>query len=103
MARLAHHVFFTLHDRSPSSIETLVAACQKYLNHHPGLIDFSVGQRDRELNRPVNGDFDVSLHCVFDSRASHDLYQVAPRHLDFINEHKSSWAGVQVFDSYLED
>lgn len=103
MPRLAHHVFFTLQDRSDEAIDTLVSACQKYLNDHPGLIDFAVGRRDRELDRPVNGDYDVSLHCIFDSRASHDAYQTAPRHLEFIAETKASWGSVQVFDSLLED
>lgn len=103
MPRLAHHVYFTLADRSDAAIDAHVAACQKYLDDHPGLIDFAVGRRDRELDRPVNGDFDVSLHCIFDSRASHDVYQTAPRHLEFIEETKPTWAGVQVFDSILED
>ncbi|MEM9827202.1 MAG: Dabb family protein [Planctomycetota bacterium] len=102
MPRLAHHVFFTLKDRSPAAQDTLVAACKKYLDEHPGLIDFSVGRRDPELDRPVNGDFDVSLHCIFDSRASHDVYQAAPRHMAFIEETQATWAEVRVFDSILE-
>lgn len=101
--RLAHHVFFTLKDRSPESIDRLVAACQKYLDDHPGLIDFSVGRRDPELDRPVNQDFDVSLHCIFEGRPSHDEYQTAPRHLSFIDETKPMWDTVKVCDSLLED
>lgn len=102
MARLAHHVFFTLRDRNDDAVATLIAACLKYLDNHDGLIDFAVGQRERELNREVNAEFDVSLHCVFESRAAHDAYQVAERHLQFIEEQKSNWASVQVFDSNLE-
>ena len=101
MARLAHHVFFKLKDRSDEAAEKLVAACQKYLDDHEGVIDFAVGTRDTELNRPVNGDFDVSLHVIFADRAAHDAYQTAPRHLQFIEEQKESWAQVQVMDSYL--
>ncbi len=102
MARLAHHVFFTLHDRGDEAVASLIAACQKYLDNHDGLIDFAVGRRDRELNRDVNAKFDVSLHCVFADRAAHDAYQTAPRHLEFIEEQKSNWASVQVCDSLLE-
>ena len=101
MARLAHHVFFTLKDRSDESAAHLVAACEKYLDDHDGIVDFSVGTRDKELNRPVNGDYDVSLHVVFKDRAAHDAYQTAERHLQFIAEEKDSWASVQVMDSYL--
>ena len=102
MAKLAHHVFFTLKDRSADSIEHLLAECKKYLDDHDGLVGFSVGRRDRELNRPVNHDFDVSLHTIFADRAAHDAYQTAERHLQFIEENKDSWAEVKVCDSLLD-
>jgi quinol monooxygenase YgiN len=102
MAKLAHHVFFTLHERHDEAIEHLLAECKKYLDNHPGLVDFSVGRRDRELARPVNQDFDVALHCVFQDRASHDAYQTAERHLQFIAANKPSWAEVRVYDSTLD-
>lgn len=101
MAKLAHHVFFTLVDRSEASRQTLIDACNKYLDDHPGVVDFSVGVREPELDRPVNVDYDVSLHVIFADRASHDEYQTAPRHLEFIAEQKPGWAKVQVFDSNL--
>jgi len=100
---LAHHVFFKLHDRSESAVNTLIAACQKYLDNHDGLVEFSVGRRVPDLNREVNQDFDVSLHCVFRDRAAHDAYQTAERHLRFIEENKDSWAEVRVCDSDLAE
>ncbi|MGB7344096.1 MAG: Dabb family protein [Pirellulaceae bacterium] len=101
MARLAHHVFFVLKDRSEAKIEELVAACQKYLDGHDGIVDFSVGTREKSLDREVNGDFDVSLHVIFQDRAAHDAYQTVPLHLQFIEEQKDNWAKVQVLDSNL--
>lgn len=101
MAKLAHHVFFKLVNRSDEAIESLVAACNKYLDNHDGLVGFSVGTRDRELNRDVNQDFDVSLHCIFQDRPAHDAYQTAQRHLEFIEENKANWAEVRVFDSTI--
>lgn len=102
MARLAHHVFFTLKDRSDEAVETLLAACLKYLDNHDGIVDFNVGTRDKELAREVNADFDVSLHVIFADRAAHDVYQTAPRHLQFIEEQKDNWASVTVCDSNLK-
>lgn len=97
---LAHNVFFKLHDSSPAGKEKLVTAMKKYLNDHPGLVYFAVGTVAEEYNRPVNDrDWDCSLHTVFDSRASHDAYQTAPRHLEFIAECKALWKQVRVFDS----
>lgn len=102
MARLAHHVFFTLNDNSPAKVTDLVAASKKYLTDHPGLESFDVGTLNRDLCRSVNDlDYDVSLHLVFADRASHDAYQVAPRHNQFIDEQKANWKQVRVFDSDL--
>jgi hypothetical protein len=97
---LVHNVYFSLNDSSPAGKEKLVAACKKYLNDHPGLVYFAVGTVADEYARPVNDRaFDVSLHTIFDSRASHDAYQTAPRHLQFIAENKADWKQVRVFDS----
>ncbi len=103
MARLAHHVFFTLKDNSEAAIETLLAECKTYLDDHDGVVDFAVGRRDTELSREVNVKFDVSLHVIFRDRATHDVYQTAPRHLEFIERNKENWAQVQVCDSLLDD
>ena len=59
--------------------------------------------RPRELDRPVNDvDFDVALHIVFPDLAHHDLYQVAPRHMKFVEENQGDWAKVRVFDSVVD-
>lgn len=101
--RLAHHVFFTLHDASQAKILELKAACHKYLDGHPGVESFAVGTLNPDLARPVNDrGYHVSLHVVFHSRADHDAYQVAPRHDQFIAEQKANWQQVRVFDSDLD-
>ena len=100
-AKLAHSVYFTLHDSSPAARQKLVAACHRYLPGHPGEVSFSVGTV-ADLARAVNDrDFDVALHIVFENRAAHDAYQTARRHEQFIAECKSGWKKVRVFDSDL--
>lgn len=100
--QLAHMVYFTLKDDSPEAIEAMVQACHKYLKDHPGVVYFSAGTRGGEFQREVNDqEFHVVLNVVFDNKASHDTYQVAPDHLTFIEENKSGWAQVRVFDSYV--
>ncbi|MDE0865681.1 MAG: Dabb family protein [Rubripirellula sp.] len=103
MAKLAHHVYFTLKDRSDEAVQSLLDACMQYLDNHEGLVGFSIGTRDRDLDREVNQDFDVSLHCIFSDRAAHDRYQTAERHLQFIEENKEGWKIVKVFDSLLHE
>jgi len=100
--RLAHNVFFKLKDNAPAQVDALVAACQKYLNVQPGIVFFAAGKLCAELKREVNDlDWDVGLHLVFDNQASHDAYQDDPTHNKFIDEMKSNWAGVRVFDSFV--
>lgn len=101
--QLGHMVFFTLKDRTPAAREKLVGLCQKYLSGHPGTVYFSVGTIAEDMQRDVNDrDFDVALHVVFKDKKAHDDYQVAPRHLSFVEEGKPSWAKVRVFDSLIQ-
>ncbi len=97
------HVYFTLKDKSPQAKAKLLAACKKYLSGHPGTVWFAAGARAEEFARDVNdAAFDVALHVVFKDKAAHDVYQVAEKHLKFIQENKDSWEKVRVFDSYLD-
>ena len=98
---LAHNVYFTLKDSSDAAIERLVQACHKYLKNHPGVVFYAAGTLVPDLARPVNDrGFHVALHVVFDGKASHDAYQIAPDHLRFIEENRDNWQQVRVFDSY---
>jgi hypothetical protein len=97
---LVHNVFFSLADNSEAAKARLIASCKKYLTGHPGEFYFAVGTVAQEYSRPVNDrDFDVSLHVIFQDRPAHDAYQRADRHLTFIEENKSNWKKVRVFDS----
>ena len=97
---LAHMVYFTLKEKTPAARQALVDACKKYLNDHAGILHFSVGVPADAYQRAVNDrDFDVALHLVFQDSAAHDVYQVAPRHQQFIAENKANWAKVRVFDA----
>ena len=98
--QISHIVFFTLKDNSVAKQQELVAACEKYLKPQPGVVFFSSGSRETDLQREVNDrEFDVSLNLVFESRDAHDQYQVDATHDQFIAEQKENWAKVRVFDS----
>ena len=100
---ISHDVYFTLKDNSPEAKRKLIDACKKYLTGHEGEVFFSAGALVESLKREVNDrDWDVALHITFKDIASHDKYQDAPRHNQFIDENKSNWKKVRVFDSYAE-
>lgn len=101
--RIAHMVYFELRDASDAKIAEMLSECKKYLDDHPGLDFFAAGELTPDLSREVNDKgFHVSLHTVFADRAAHDVYQVAPRHLEFIERNKANWKKVRVFDSNLQ-
>ena len=96
---LVHDVYFTLKESTPENRNKLVAACKKYLTDHQGVVFFAAGTLS-SLDREVNDrDWDVGLHVIFKTRADHDAYQIAPRHLEFIKECKETWKKVRVFDT----
>jgi hypothetical protein len=97
---LAHIVFFTLKDTSEEAIARLVDSGKEFLSGHPGTVFFAMGTLNPELDRPVNDrEFQVALHVIFDSKESHDAYQVHPRHHQFIEANNDNWDNVRVFDS----
>ena len=100
---LSHDVYFSLKDNSPAAKQKLVDACKKYLTGHEGEVFFAAGVLADSLKRDVNDlKFDVALHIVFKDMESHDKYQVAKRHDQFIAENKDNWSNVRVFDSLVE-
>jgi len=98
-SKFAHNVFFKLKDDSAEACKALVSGCHEFLTEHDGADFFAAGVV-ADTKRDVNDqDFSVSLHMVFEDRASHDAYQVAPRHDEFIAKFKDNWEKVRVFDS----
>ena len=98
--QIGHMVYFKLKDATPENKKKLVAACEKYLRDHEGVVYFAAGVRAEAFDREVNDkDWDVALHLVFADKAAHDKYQDHPEHLKFIEENKAMWSKVRVFDS----
>ncbi|MFC1765858.1 Dabb family protein [Planctomycetota bacterium] len=100
--KLAHNVFFALHDASDVQIETLIEACHSYLAAHEGIDTFAAGRIVTSHQRTVNvQDFQVGLHIIFNDKQSHDAYQESDRHQAFINRCRDNWANVRVFDTFV--
>jgi hypothetical protein len=101
MPKLAHCVYFSLHDNSDGARQQLVASAKTYLTGHAGTVLFAVGVRAQQCARSVNDrDFDVALTVVFADAAAHDAYQTSERHLAFVAENQDNWKAVRVFDSH---
>lgn len=99
----AHNVFFTLNDKSSPAVEQFIADSKRYLAVIPGINSFACGVIEAELDREVNDrDFDVALHVLFESKETHDAYQIAPEHNEFVARNSDNWTAVRVFDTVVK-
>lgn len=97
---IVHNVYFTLNDPTPENITALVSACHQWLPNHEGVLFYAAGTLCHQLRREVNDlEYDVALHIVFSDMNAHDAYQVSGNHKAFIEQNKSGWKKVRVFDS----
>lgn len=98
-----HNVYFSLKESSPKAMQSLVDDCTTYLSTQAGVLSFTCGVLESELDRPVNDqDFHVSLHILFETRADHDAYQIEEQHQLFIERNKDNWSNVRVFDTAVK-
>ena len=96
---LAHNVFFALTDNSDAAKKSMLEDSHKYLAPIPGIVFYAAGTVS-DVDRPVVvRDYDVALHVVFKDKAAMEKYLVHPKHLEYVDKHKSNWKGVRVFDS----
>lgn len=59
-----------------------------------------VGSPANTAKRPVIDDsYSVALTVVCKDLAAHDVYQVDPLHLQFIERFKTFWTRVQIYDA----
>jgi hypothetical protein len=98
---LAHNVYFTLKDNTDAAKKAVVDDCHKLLSPLPGILFYAAGTVSDVERDVIDKDYDVALHCVFESKAAMEKYLVEPKHLEFVAKHKANWKKVRVFDSYV--
>ena len=71
----------------------------KALGNIESLVTFNVG-KPADTDRPViDRSYDYCELTIFNDAAGHDVYQVHPLHLKFIDECKHLWEKVLIYDS----
>ena len=64
------------------------------------LAAFYVGTPAPIPPRPVvDATYSFSITCVFKDLAGHDVYQVDPLHKAFLDQFRSQWTKVQIYDA----
>jgi hypothetical protein len=94
-----HSVYFWLKSDLPSAevqhFEKSVRALLEIKSIRHGWVGTPASTR-----RPIiDHTYSFSLTTVFDDLAGHDAYQIDPLHLKFVEENKSRWTKVLIYDS----
>jgi hypothetical protein len=97
---LIHNVYFWL---KPELTDAQRADFRRGLESLAGIrsaIELHVGTPAPLPPRPVvDATYTYALTVAFEDVAGHDLYQTDPLHLAFLNNFKSCWARVQIYDA----
>lgn len=94
----SHVVFFWLKPELTEVQRADFLAEVKALAAIPGVIHCHIGT-PASTDRPViDRSYSVGLNLIFPSLAAHDVYQVHPLHLAFVEKCKSQWAKVVIYD-----
>lgn len=94
-----HSVYFWL---TSAATAEQIAAFQDGLKSLMDIASVQTGYFGRPVpsDRPVVDDsFSAGLHCIFETTADHDAYQVDPIHDAFVEQHKAIWERVVVYDT----
>ena len=98
-----HTVFFWMNPgTSAADSRALASDCLKYLGKCETVRQIWAGFPAQTPREVVDNSYGVGLTVVFDDKAGHDAYQVAPLHLEFIERNKRNWKRVQVYDYLTE-
>ena len=93
--------FYPRESAQPGDAEALAAGCRT-LAGIPGLTFFSVGHTAGTPREVVDNGYAVALLTAFADADGHEVYQVHPIHLAFIEANKQYWSRVRVYDSIVE-
>ena len=98
-SKIVHAVFFWLKEgTSQEQKEKLIEDCNTLLRAVPSVRYVAAGPPVGAGGGAVDGSYGVGLVVHFDDEAGLEHYSKAPRHLEFIQRHKSLWEKVQVYD-----
>ena len=94
-----HHVYFWLKDADSNEALDQQAEGLRQLSTVKTIKTVHIGKPANTSRDVIDGSYSFSLLTTFESEADHDLYQEDPVHLKFIEDCKSLWSKVLVYDS----
>lgn len=99
--RFIHMVFFWLKDPDKSSsVKGFMQKTASFLEKVEVVKSYHLGTPAGTPREVVDNSYTVCLVVTFDSKEDQDIYQKHQAHVDYVEEAKSLWTKVQVYDSW---
>jgi hypothetical protein len=96
-----HAVYFYAPAESGTADREALAAGCRTLADIPDITFFAVGEPAGTPRSVVDNSYLVGLLVGFSSSEAHDVYQIHPIHLRFIDENKKYWERVVIYDTRI--
>lgn len=97
-----HQVYFYLReDAQPGDAAQLAEEARRHLSRIPGVLRLEVGFPAGTHRDVVDNSYGVGLLVEFADKEAQDIYQEHPDHTHFIEECRSLWSRVQVYDTLV--
>lgn len=97
---LVHTVYFWLKPDLTAQQRAVFRKGVESLSGIKSVDKLYVGTPAKTVKRPIIDDsYSFALTVILKDVAAHDAYQVDPIHLEFINQCKTFWQRVQIYDA----
>jgi hypothetical protein len=93
--------FYPTENPGADDADNLIAGIHQYLPSIPSVLRLEAGKPAGTPREVVDNSYLVALFVEFADAAGHDIYNVHPDHLLFIDENKKYWSSVKVYDSLV--
>ena len=97
-SQFSHVVIFWTDPANPNAADQLIAGGEKYLRPIPGVIQFHMGKMVGSHRPVVDQSYQVALNLIFPYKKTQNNYQLHPEHVKFVEQCRSLWQKVTVYD-----
>lgn len=93
-----HSVYFWLANPASDADRAALQAGLETLRNIDVIEAVSIGTAAKTRRPVIDHSYDFALLLTFTDEATHDVYQVHPVHLAFVDACKHLWSRVQIYD-----